>query len=178
MLQGSVPPLSETGTDSCLSGTSLAWPWTNPVTWVLKWICCFFLHWIQWTSHAKLFSKKALRHQRDNTSQRADNTTQLSLTAVSSVFPPIKPTDFHNFLNQSNCNRGEMMFCEQRNPKLKRQVPAVRRSWLPTERHPHYSIQHTANTRKFPYGDVASQAAQRWSAILRFLWINKKLFHD
>lgn len=112
----------------------------------------------------------------DGTTQVGKLTTQHgSRREWYNLLSPIKLTDFHNFLNQSNCNICEMMFCKQRNPKLKHQVPAVHRSWLSTERHPHYSIHHTANTRKFPYGDVASWAVQRWSAMLRFRWINKKM---
>lgn len=87
-------------------------------------------------------------------------------------------TDFHSFLNPSNCNTREMTFCEQRDLKVKHQVSAVRRNRLSLESHPRCSIHHTANTGKFPFGDVASPAVQRASATLGLLWLNETLFPD
>lgn len=164
--QDSVPPISETENYWCLSCTSLAWPQTNPTTWVLTSICCFSLGQIQPTSCAKLLSMKPLQHGWDNRRWTADNKTQQLLMTVTHVLLPVKLTDFHSFLNQSNCNTCEMMLCEQKHLKVKHQFPAVRRSWLSTESNPCCSIHYTDNTGKQRGSQTNPSCEPRFSSFL------------
>lgn len=97
-------------------------------------------------------------------------TTQGSHSQQYNQLCPLKLRECCNFLNQSNCNRYEMIFYEQTHPQLKHQVPALGWSWLPKVTC--ITILHMDNAGRCPQGDMAKVTNYPW-----FLWINKALLN-